>query len=164
MTVVTLLQTVLAIEAGLGEEVLGEVVLQTRAEVGHGQVLTAAVGVVDVGDALVAQASRDVGTQRGGTRGTEVVDGVQGAQVAMNLLVTGFVGATNVVVLTIGQRQLDIVGQEVADRAAIQIAVLHVANAVSEVALAEEFRFDRALALSEGIHSGGGDQRANNDA
>ena len=77
VTVVTLLQTVLAVEAGLGEEVLGEVVLQTSADVGHGHLLTALAVAVDVGDVLVSQTSRHVRTQTY-ARGTEVVDGVQG--------------------------------------------------------------------------------------
>ncbi|MCY1401517.1 hypothetical protein D9M71_166370 [compost metagenome] len=82
----------------------------------------------------------------------------------MHLLVAGFVGATHVVVFTVGKRQLDVIGQEVANRATVQIAVLHVTNAVGEVALAEGFHLDRVLALGERVHSGGGDQGANNDA
>lgn len=82
----------------------------------------------------------------------------------MDLLVAGFVGATNVMVLTVGQRQLDVVGQEVTDRAAVQVRVLHVANAVGEVALAEGFDLYRVLALGKGVHCRSGNQRADDNA
>src|SRR5690606_32958700 len=72
-----------AINAGFGEEILGEVVLHTSADIGKGAAVTTAT--VRLTDALMSSASGNVGTQAN-TRLTEVVSGVQGSQAALDVL------------------------------------------------------------------------------
>src|SRR5690606_29045603 len=116
--------------------VLGEVVLQTGANVGEGAVVTAGTRR-DVADVLMGEAGRNVRTQAD-TRGAEVVDGVQRGQVALDVLVAigaeGVFGG-HVVVFAVRQGQGNVVGQVVTYRAAVQVAVLEVARTVSEVTL-----------------------------
>src|SRR5690606_23377224 len=134
---------------GLGEEVLGEVVLQAGTDVGDGAVVTTAAGLAD---ALVSHACGKVRTQTH-TRLTEVVNRVERGEAALDVLVGTVVDrivSRHVVIFTIGQAQGNIVGEEVADSGAIQLTfVFEVAGAVGEVVLAKRLYLYGALPLGE---------------
>ncbi|MCY1546922.1 hypothetical protein D9M68_829470 [compost metagenome] len=111
----------------------------------------------------MGEAGRNVRTQAD-TRSTEVVDRIKGSQVALDVLVA--VGAEgvfggHVVVFAVRQSQGDVVGQVVAYRAAVQVAVLEIARTVGEVTLTESFHLNCALALSQRVQRKGGNKRAN---
>src|SRR5690606_15908729 len=152
------------VDASLGEQVLGGVVLQAGTDVGEGAVVTTAAGLAD---ALVSHACGKVGTQTH-TRLTEVVNRVERGEAALDVLVGTVVDrivSRHVVIFTIGQAQGNIVGEEVADSGAIQLTfVFEVAGAVGEVVLAKRLYLYGALPLGECAGGRGGQYRANYNA
>ena len=112
----------------------------------------------------MAEAGRYVGTQAC-TRLTEVVEGLQVGQVALDVLAAARTFTAQVMVFAVGQRQLDVVSQVVADAATEQVAVvLEITGAIEEFLLSEALHFYSALALSESAQGRGGQQRANYSA
>ncbi len=67
-------------------------------------------------------------------------------------------------VFAIGKTQRNIVGKEVTNASAVELAVLDVTRAVGEVVLAERFHFDSALALCQRAKRSGGNHRTDHDA
>ncbi len=155
-----------AVNARLGEEVLGEVVLHASTHVGEGAAVTTTT--IGLADALVRNASGNVRTQTN-TRSTEVVSGVKGSQAALDVLVAA-IGANRilggqVVILAIGKTQRNIVGKEVADASTVELAVtLYVTRAIGEVVLAERFHLYGTLSLGQRAKRSGGNHRTDNDA
>lgn len=110
---------------------------------------------------LVRETSGNVRTDSV-VRVVEVVNGVQGGVRALDVLA---VIATSVVHFVVAQTQFNVVGQEVTDRAAEQVAVvLEVALAVEEFFLVEDFSLDGALTLCHSANRGGGYERTNGQA
>ncbi|MCY1535583.1 hypothetical protein D9M68_709950 [compost metagenome] len=85
-----------------------------------------------------------------------MVECFQLGQAALDVLVPKIPCAANVVVLTIRKGQLDILGQEVTNRAAKQVAFIVgiFTSGVCKVAIGEAFHLDSALALSQHAHRG----------
>ena len=115
-----------------------------------------------VADVLVSYTRRNERTQ-GVAQVTEVVGGIQGSQVALDVLAAGIVFRANVVVLAVGQAQGNVISQVVADGTAKQVAFGQVTAAVGEIAFGESVNLDSALALSQRAHGGSGNQRANDE-
>src|SRR5690606_16365636 len=152
------------INAGLSKQVLGEVVLQTSADVGESAVVTAATRLTN---ALVRHAGGQVRTQTYAWL-AEVVNRVKRREATLDVLVGTTIDRVvgrHVVIFAIGQAQGNIIGQEIANAGAIELAfIFEVTGAVGEVMLAERLYFYGALPLGERANGAGSQNRANNNA
>ncbi|CAI8781467.1 Secreted protein [Pseudomonas brassicacearum] len=156
---VALVDVVLSFNAGTGVEVLGEVQLGAAANVGEGGTVTAVAAILV--DALVGETGRNVWTQHVAW----VVEVVQSVQSGVGAFDVGAVVSTGVVHFVVGQTQFNVVGQEVTNRTAEQVAVvLEVTSAVELFFLGEAFDFNCALALCQSAERSGSNQRTNGKA
>ncbi|RMN81507.1 hypothetical protein ALQ53_04621 [Pseudomonas cannabina] len=156
---VTLVDVVLSFNACTGIEVVSEVQLGAAADVGEGRTVTTAASVLT--DALIGETSRQVRTQHVAWV-VEVVQSVQSGVRALDVLATV---ATDVVNFVVAQTQFNVVGQEVANGAAEQVAVIfEITSAVVILFLGEAFDFDCALALSQSAERCCGNNSTNGQA
>ncbi|MNX25134.1 hypothetical protein D3C86_551750 [compost metagenome] len=90
---------------------------------------------------------------------------VQSVQSGVSAFYVLAIIGTYVVHFVVAQTQFNVVGQEVTDRAAEQVAVvLEVTSAVELFFLCEAFDFNCALALCQSAERSGGNQRTNGQA
>ena len=156
---VALVDVVLSFNASTSVEHVGDVPLGTSANVGEGGLVTTTTA--GLADGLVGETSRHVRTDCV-VRVVEVVQSVQGGVRALDVLA---IFATSVVDFVVAQTQFNVVGQEVTDRAAEQVAVvLEVTLAVEEFFLVEAFDFYSACALGQSAERSSGNERANGQA
>ncbi|RMP20905.1 hypothetical protein ALQ08_05073 [Pseudomonas syringae pv. delphinii] len=156
---VALVDVVLSFNASTSIEIVGEVQLGTAADVGEGGTVTTVATVL--ANALIGETGRNVWTQHVAWV-VEVVQSVQSGVCALDVLA---IIATNVVNFVVAQTQFNVVGQEVANRAAEQVAVVfEVTGAVVHFFLGEAFDFDCALALSQRAERSCGNNSTNGQA
>ncbi len=153
-----MVKTVKRINASLDEEVFVQVVLDTDTGHGHGSAIISVVAVSL--ELLVSQTGRDIGED---IAGTEVVDRFDLSQLAVDIFI-GDVIDFQVPVLTQTSVEQYVLGDEIANAATHQGAIVQTIHAVGEVTVSKGFNLDRpGFAGSHGRKAGRSNSSTNNE-